>query len=206
MVAADTGSHCRSLPFPFLVSAERGTRLRPAAGARPCPAAESPLPPRRYRPSARRRSGLPPPLTSGAQAAPRPAPPGPPTAPRGAARAPQRRGSRQPLGDWARVGWGVGGRLGARAAVGRLARGGRLGSMPGCPEENCRPRPGAAGSRPGGRAAEPGEAGPPGPGGGKRAVAGRWPGAGQLAAGSIRCGSVGSSRRYPSRAGHRGFL
>lgn len=195
MVATDTGSYCRSLPFPFLASAERGTAsARPPehvpawqrrhrslhTATAPAPTA-APGSPRRSLPARRPR-----------RTSPRPT--GPTASARGAARAPQRRGSRWAVGR-ASGGWARGG------AVGR-ARGGWA---------QCRGAPASAASAPGPLAlaqavallslaeqVRPDLA----------AATALSPGAGR-APGSLRHGTYGATGgggRYLSRAGHRGFL
>lgn len=119
--AANGGRH-RRLPLPlpsFPVSCFRRARNRPAAGARPCPAAETALPPQSPPPL----RALPPPLTSG-EAAPRPAQRARRQSPGGGG-GPAVPGGRRPLG---------GRRLGRRSSGGwaisarePLARGGRSG-------------------------------------------------------------------------------
>lgn len=135
MVAATAGS---PLPLPsFPVPCFRRARNRPAAGARPCPAAETALPPQSPPPL----RALPPPLTSG-EAAARPAQ----RARRqssGGGWGPAVPGGRRPLG---------GRRLGRRASGGwaisarePLARGGRSGDSRAVPHSAAAPP--RAGSR-----------------------------------------------------------
>lgn len=94
MVAATAGSYCRSLPFPFLVSAEYGTARQPEH----VPARQRR---RRSRPNPRRRSGLSPRRSLPARL--RLAPPsGPAARARGAAGAPR---CRVAAGRWAGDRW-----------------------------------------------------------------------------------------------------
>lgn len=119
--AANGGRHRRLLlPLPsFPVSCFRRVWNRPAAGARPCPAAETALPPQSPPPL----RALPPPLTSG-EAAPRPAQRARRQSPGGGG-GPAVPGGRRPLG-----GRPLGRRVSGGRAIGAresLARGGRLG-------------------------------------------------------------------------------